>query len=89
MVLKRSRDYPKATQDTSVTSFKKKRSETSSLPIDQCKIDNNKLTTSDTINKEVDSWICFWNKSANKINTNLEKEGNDKDDKIWKRNILK
>lgn len=55
--------------------LKKKRLESTSV---QSQIDNNKLNTTDISNIEGKK-VWFWNKSANKTNLNIEKEGEDVD----------
>ena len=81
MVLKRRCDHLKAAREASVASFKKRRSEASSLPtLDQCEIDDNKLSTIDTSDTEDDSRTWFWNESANKTDSDSEEQGNDEDD---------
>ena len=79
MVSKRRRDHSKAAREASVASFKKRRSEASSLlTSDQCEIDDNKLSTSDTSDTEDDSRTWFWNESANESDSDSE-EGDDDD----------
>ncbi len=81
MVSKRRRDHLKAAREASVASFKKRRSEASSLPtLDQCEIDDNKLSTTNTSDTEDDSQTWFWNESANETDSDLEEESNDEDD---------
>ena len=81
MVSKRRRDHLKAAREASVASFKKRRSEASSLPtLDQCETDDNKLSTTDTSDTEDDSRTWFWNESANETDSDSEEEGNDEDD---------
>lgn len=48
--------------------------------MDQYKIKNNKLNITNTSNTENDFRTWFWNKSANKSNLNLKKEGNYEND---------
>ena len=80
MVSKRCRNHLKAAREASVASFKKRRSEASSLlTSDQCEIDDNKLSTSDTSDTEDDSRTWFWNESANESDSDSE-EGGDVDD---------
>ena len=56
MVSKRYHDYLKTAREASVLSFKKKRSEASLFStLDHCKIDDNKLSITDTSNTENDS----------------------------------
>ena len=56
MVSKRRCDHLKAAREASVASFKKRRFEASSFPtLDQCEIDDNKLSTTDTSDTEDDS----------------------------------
>lgn len=79
MVLKCHHNYLKAIRKASITSFKKKRSETNSFLIsDQCKIDDNKLSIKNSSNIKGDSQTQFWNKGANQSNSDL-KEGNNND----------
>ncbi len=81
MVSKRRRDYLKAAREASIASFKKRRSEASSFPtLDQCEIDDNKLSTTDTSDTEDDSRTWFWNESANESNSDSEEEGDHGDD---------
>ncbi len=77
MVLKCWRKYLKAAREAFVALFKKKRSEASSFPIlDQCKINDNKLSTTTISNTEDDFRTCFCNKSANKSDLDSKEEGN-------------
>ena len=76
MVSNRRRDHLKAAREASVTSFKKRRSEASSFPtLDQCEIDDNKLSTTDSSDTEDDSQTWFWNESANESDSDSAEEG--------------
>ena len=80
MVSKRRRDHLKAAREASVASFKKRRSEAGSLlTLNQCEIDDKKLSTSDTSDTEDDPRTWFWNESANESDSDSE-EGGDVDD---------
>ena len=81
MVSKRRRDHLKAAREASFASFKKRRSEASSFPtLDQCEIDDNKLSTTDTSDTEDDSRTWFWNESANESDSDSKEEGDNGDD---------
>ena len=80
IVSKRRRDHLKAAREAAVASFKKRRSEASSLPtLDQCEIDDKKLSTTDTSDTEDNSRTWFWNESVNETDSNSEEEGDDED----------
>ena len=77
MVSKRRRHHLKASREASVTSFKKRRSEASSLSTsDQREIDDNKLSTTNTSDTEGDSGTWFWNES----DSDSREEGNGVDE---------
>ena len=81
MVSKRRHDHLKAARKASVALFKKRRSESSLFPtLDHCKINDNKLSTTNTSNMEDDSQTWFWNESANKSNLDSEEEDNHRSD---------
>ena len=85
MVSKHCCDNLKAVLEAFVASFKKRRSEASSLPTsDPCKINDNTLSTMNTSNTEDDFQTWFWNKSANETDSDSKKESNDEDDKNLK-----
>lgn len=82
MVLKCWHNYLKAAREVFVMLFLKKRFKANLfLTLDQYKIKNNKLNITNTSNIENDFQIWFWNKSANKSNLNLKKEGNYENDR--------
>lgn len=90
MVLKRCCDQLKAAWEAFVLLFNKKRSETSSFPIlDQCKIDDNKFSTTVTSNKEDDSQIWFQNESINEIDLDSEEKSNNENDNNLEEKHLK
>lgn len=79
---KHCHNHLNAARETFVTLFKKRRSEAKSLFTSaQYKIDDNKLNLSNTSNTKDYSWTWFYNKSANKGDSNTEKgNGDDLDD---------
>ena len=74
IVSKRRRDHLKTTREASIALFKKRRSEASLYPtLDHCKIDDNKLSTTNTSNTKDDSRTWFWNKSVNESDLDSKK----------------
>ena len=84
MPSKRQREQRNAARAASVEFFKKRRLEASSpLNSVQLDTDNDKLSTTDTSDEEVEPGTWFWNESANETDSDSEEEGSgdvDKDD---------
>lgn len=81
MVLKHWHDHLKTARKGFVTLFKKRKSEANSfLTLDYCKIDYNKLSTTNTSNMKNDFQTWFGNKSTNRSKLDSKKEGNYRDD---------
>ena len=60
--------------------FNKIRSKASLLlTLDQYKIDNNKLSTTDTSDMKDNFQTWFWNENSNKTDSDLKKEDDDED----------
>lgn len=80
MISKHQRNHSKAARKAFIAQFKKKRSEASLfLIINQCKIDDNKFSTTNTSNRKDNSRTWLWNKSANESNLDFEEEDNYED----------
>lgn len=76
---KRRLEQLKSARAAAVQSFKKRRSEASSvLNSTKLEIDDDKLSTADTSDTEGKSRTRFWNESANEIDSDAE-EGGDKE----------
>lgn len=76
MPSKGQRKQQNAARTASVEFFKKRRLEASFfLTSVQHGTDNNKLSTIDTSNEKVKSGTWFWNKSANKTDSDFEEDG--------------
>ena len=77
MPSKQRRKQWKSARAASFEVFKKKRLEASSLPNSvQLRIDDRKLSTTNTDDTDNESGTWFWNKSANKTDSDIEEEGN-------------
>ena len=82
MPSKRQRAQWKSANAASVQSFKKRKSEASSLlNSTQLKVNDTKLSTTDTSDTESNSEVWFWNESANETDLDSEEKGDgDKDE---------
>ena len=81
MPSKRQRAQWKSANAASVQSFKKRKSEANSLlNSTQLKVNDNKLSTTDTSHTESDSEVWFWNESANETDSDSEEEGDGNED---------
>ncbi len=81
MPSKRRRAQWKSANAASVQSFKKRKSEASSLlNSTQLKVNDTKLSTTDTSDTESNSEVWFWNESANETDSDSEEEGDGDED---------
>lgn len=78
MPFKRKRKQQNVARTAFIEFFKKRRLKASSFFTSvQLDTDNNKLSTTDINNEKAESGTYFWNKSANKTNSDFEEEGYD------------